>query len=129
MSEIQIIKDKAEQLRVVRASITKIEEEAKEATTPLKNERDLLQEELLEALREAGVNSIKVDTGESFARTPKRSLVVTNEAKAMYWAKENNAFSIDKRIVAQKLKDVEELPEGFEPRESFYISIRKPIKK
>ena len=72
MSDLQKIKTIAEELRIKRAEITKLEDEAKEAIAPLKATRDALQEELLEdvltAYVEAGIPGATIVDSEGMGR-------------------------------------------------------------
>lgn len=120
------IKTKAEQLYQVRTKINELEDGIKEQTKTLKTERDELQAQLIDQMNKAELASIKVSSGESYAKATRKGVAVSNEASALKWAKENSAVSIDRRLVAQKLKDAKKLPAGFEAVESVYISVRKP---
>lgn len=123
---IERIKEKAEQLASVRASINRVEEEHRLIVDALKTQRDTLQEDLLVALRKEDLASIKTSAGETYARVPKRSLNITNEIVALNWAIEHRAVSINKIFAMQELKNEKEMPAGFEIIESEYISVRKP---
>ena len=77
-------------------------------------------------MKEADLVSIKVSSGENFARASRKSLIITNEIQALKWAKENHCLSLNKIIATQKLKNAEVMPEGLKFEESEYISVRKP---
>ena len=124
--EIETIKNKAEALRTMREKINTLEEEQKSILQPLKEERDAIQTELVGIMKEADLASIKVSSGESFARASRKSLIITNEIQALNWAKDNYCFSLNKIIATQKLKNAEVMPEGLKFEESEYISVRKP---
>jgi len=87
-------------------------------------ERDGLQASLIAALKGAGMASVKLESGETYSKSSRKGFEIVNEPHALKWAVENMAVSIDKRIVAQKLKDASEIPECFKVVESEYISIR-----
>jgi hypothetical protein len=122
---IKRITDKAERLYSVRREIEAKEEEHKKSVESLKIERDALQASLLDELKKNELSSIKVSSGDSFTKAVRKGLNITDERKALMWAKERNAVSIDKIRAAAMLKEAKELPEGFEYAETEYISVRK----
>ena len=124
--EIETIKNKAEALREMREKINAIEEEQKSTLQPFKEERDAIQNELVAIMKEAELASVKVSSGESFALASRKSLIITDEVRALSWAKDNHCFSVNKVIATQRLKKLEELPTGFKFEETEYISVRKP---
>lgn len=123
--EIKNLQQKAERLDEIRSAITQKEEELKKELEPLKAERDHLQEELLSDMHRENVATLRLESGNMYTRATRKGIAITNEVAARTWAKENNAFSVDRRLVAQYLGKAEELPEGFEKVENNYISIRK----
>ncbi len=127
--QIQELQLKAEKLAILRQGITEIENIAKEQTEHLKAQRDALQEELLADMARENVASLRVTGGDMYTRATRRGISIVNEVAARKWALENNAFSIDRIQVAQKLKDATELPTGFEKVTTDYISIRKSTAK
>jgi len=120
--EIAVLQKKAERLAELRTKLTEIETTLIE---PIKAERDALQEELLKDMATENVASLRVSGGDMYTRATRQGIQITNEVFAREWARENNAFSIDRRIVAQRLGKAETLPDGFERTETAYISIRK----
>lgn len=128
-SIIQKITEKAEQLRAIRESITAREQEMKAELDSMKTERDALQASLLADMQKHKMLSVKVETGESFIRGKKQSIEIVSEVGALKWALEHKAYAVDKRIVAQKLKGMTDIPNCFELVESEFISVRKPTKK
>ena len=123
---IKRITDKAERLAEVRTAINALEEEVKLKVDALKKERDELQEELIASLKKESLTTIKTSAGESYTLAKRKGISIVNEIFALKWAMENRAVSINKILVAQKLKDAKEMPSGFEAVESEYISVRKP---
>lgn len=130
---IEKIKKLAEQLYIVRKEVQDIEEETKKKLAPLKSARTNLQAQLIEMLDEIGIKSIKTESGESYSKAERKGASIVDVRKALAWARENGAVSIDKRMAEQKLKALlkngKELPEGFEIATSSYITVRKPSKK
>jgi len=126
---IKEIKLLAESLAAVRRDIKVREEEADKELLPLKEMRDKTQAELLKALTGEGLSSIKTESGENYSRSVRKGIAVTNTVRALQWARENGAYAVDLRLVAQKLKDAEEMPAGFSRVETEFISIRgvKPL--
>lgn len=123
---IKRITDKAERLAEVRAAINVLEEESKLKVEALKTERDALQEDLIASLKKESLTTIKTSAGESYTLAKRRGVSVVNESVALSWAIENRAISINRLMVAQKLRYEKEMPAGFELFESEYISVRKP---
>lgn len=121
---IQFIKT-AEELSKLRQEEASIKEKFEEMLKPLKEEKEKKQAELLEELHEVGLSSVKVESGESYSIKKGKSLTITSEVMAFKWAIENRAVSINKLIVKQKLKDIDEVPKGFEYEEKEFISISK----
>lgn len=118
----------AETLSEIRATIEKEEKEFEEKVASLKTERDTLQSLLVTELEKSSLKSIKT-TKENYALAIRHGINITSDISAMKWALENRAVQIDKKLVVQKLKDVETLPQGFEKVETKYISIRKNNEK
>lgn len=125
MSDITSIKEKSERLYQVRRELAALDEAHKKATEGLNIEKDVLQREVIEEMEAIGVASLKVSSGDTFTKAIRRSVAVTNPLVGLVWAKENNAVSIDSRLIAQKVKDGVTLPDAFEVRETPYISVRK----
>ncbi len=126
---IDRIKEKAEQLANLRREIKVIEEATDVALSEKKAQRDKLQDELLLAFEKEGLSSIKVAEGDTYARSTRKGVSIVDELRAFDWAYKNRAVTIDKRIVAQKLKDMKEVPNGFELVETAFISVRSAKKE
>jgi hypothetical protein len=126
---IERITENAEKLSEIRQEISKKEEENKKELDVMKAERDAIQAILLQDLNKNGLSSIKTRSGDSFIRQTKDSIEITNDFKALGWAMKNMAVSVNKILVAQKLKDLKEIPDGFQIVTSEFISVRKSTKK
>lgn len=122
------MQDKAERLWEIRHEIYEIEELSKIRLDQLKAIRDSVQDELLADMNKNGLVSLKVKSGDSFYKGSKQSIEITNEVLALKWARDNNAYSINKIMVAQKLKDLTEVPNGFKVEMRDFISVRKAKK-
>src|SRR3990167_66153 len=123
-SIIKRITDTAERLYEIRQAITQKEEESRRELEAMKTERDAVQALLLAELNKNGLSSIKVKSGDSFSKGVRKSIEVVFEPHALRWATENNAVSINKLLVAQRLKDAAELPACFKMVETEFVSIR-----
>jgi hypothetical protein len=121
---IERIKGNAELLADLRAQINAIETTAKMQTDELKAKRDVLQNALIEDLKNEGLASIKTDAGESYILSKRKGVNIVNDALALTWAIENRAISIDRRVVAARLGKLDEMPKGFELVETEFISVR-----
>ncbi len=125
ITEIENLKLMSEKLYTLRKEIDAKEEASKAVIDPLKVERDALQALLVIEMDKVGLKSIKTSSGDTFAQASRKGIEVLSEVGALKWAMENMAVSIDKRLVAQKLKDATEVPSCFALVESKYISVRK----
>ena len=123
---IDNIKEKGERLYVLRRVIEDIEKRHQEELGTLKEQREVLQNDLLASFKRIGIDQIKVNDGSSVARAVRKGLEVTSEAHALQWCIDNRAVSINKVLVKQKLEGAKEAPAGFEFKEVEYISVRKP---
>jgi hypothetical protein len=121
--ELKITK-KANQLSELRAKIKEIENQFNAILDPLKDERDATQDELIKEMTKNKMASIRVESGETYIKSSRKSLEITNDLFALNWAKENYAISVNKTEAMKKLKDMEKLPQGFEITETEFISIR-----
>lgn len=121
----QRIQKKAERLYQVRRLLDEIEEKREVETSKLKQERDMLQADLLSDMRAA--NQKKTETLDGVPVTIKAAhgLEITNEISAFKWAYENRLVTIDKTLVKQRLKDQKTMPAGFALVDREYISVGK----
>lgn len=123
---LDIMRSKAEALATVRTQIRELEEKQQEAMSPLKAQRDELQNALLEDLRKYDLKTVKSTSGESFTRMVRKSIGVMDPRKALDWATKNGCIAIDKVRTAAHLRNAKALPDGFDFVETDYISIRSP---
>lgn len=130
---IERIKAKAEKLSQVRKAIDAIKEEQRVKLEALEAEKEVLSTELISEFGKEGLTSIKTDDGDSYTKATRKGVEITLEAQALKWSIDNLAVSIDRRLVAQKLKPLmdagQTLPAGFKESTVEYISVRKPTKK
>jgi len=122
---IKRITDTADKLYEIRKAIQAKEEACKAELEVMKLERDAIQASLLAELNKNGLSSIKSSSGDSFSKSVRKSVEITSEPFALKWAIENRTVSINKTLVAQKLKEISEVPPGFEIVETEFISVRK----
>ena len=115
----------AKELFSIKQEVAEIEKQQKEELAPKKKLLLDLQTRFVDELTQEGLKSIKT-TEANFSLATRKAYKVTSEPHALKWAKENNAVSIDKRLVGQILKDLEEVPSFFEETETNYLTI-KPI--
>lgn len=119
---LNTITSTAQELYDLEARIDKFEESFK----PLKEQRDALREELLSALKQSRLKSVKVESGEMFVRVQKINYEIIDEKKANDWAKKNNCLRIDKTKANHFLHKAIETPEGFERIQSEFLTVKKP---
>lgn len=122
---IKRIQERAEKLAELRKVIAEKEEACKAELETLKAQRDAVQALLMADMKENGILSQKVSSGDSFSLSKRKGIEITNDTFALKWAIENMAVSVNKTLVAQKLKDAGEIPSGFEIVETEFISVRK----
>ncbi len=122
---IKNIQDLAEKLSQLRQEIALKEEANRKELEAMKTERDATQEVILNKLNENNLVSLKVKNGDSFVKSTRKSIEIVSEVYARKWAKENDCFNIDKTLVAQKLKELPEVPKCFDVVETEFISVRK----
>lgn len=124
---IKRITDTAEALYAIRRAIEAREEEHKKELEGMKAERDAIQLALLADLKKEGLASIKVASGDTFAKSTRYGVDVDQNWApfALKWAVENGAVSVNKVLAAQRLKDAKELPRGFVRTATDFISVRK----
>lgn len=123
-TQIQKITDRAEKLYDIRKAINAKEEENKKELDGMKAEKEALQASLIADMNKSGLVTLKVKSGDTFTKSTKKSLEITNEAFAFKWALEHRAVSVNKILVAQMLKD-KDIPTGFKQVETEFISVRK----
>lgn len=126
---IKKIQDNADRLYELRKAIGAKEEAARLELEAMKLERDTLQDVLIYDMSRNGLSSLKVKDGNSFFVGTRKGVEVKNEALAFNWCIKNAAVKPDLKVAAQILKEMKELPEGFEAKETQYISVRKATDK
>lgn len=124
MTNIQDIIKLGDKLSEVRKQIQKFDEDYALTVDPLKEEKTKIEEELKLVLSTNNIKSIKDSAGTSYILAERKGVQVTDDKLALNWCVENNAISIDKNAVKNILKDVKELPTGFEFSTQNYISVR-----
>ncbi len=98
----------------------------KELLVPLLEDEDRLREAMVEALKKSRIPSFRSDNGFTYTRAFRASLGITDEAKALKWAIKNKCAKVDTPSANKLLKGAGALPEGFEQRETEYLTINKP---
>ena len=129
MNEINKIKALAESLYETRTLINTIEEETKNRTEPLKVKREETQKELIALMKKAELDGIKVSSGERYTKASRSGIAIKDPIKALFWARDNSCYAIDRLLVTKKLKGVDDIPKCFEHIVTEYISVRKPSVK
>ena len=122
---IERIQSNAERLYEIRKAISAYEEASKKELEAMKLERDSVQAVLLKEMNANGLASMKVRSGDTFARQTRKSLEIVSEMGALKWALDNKCYSLNRIAAMQVLKDVKEVPNCFEVVESEFISVRK----
>ncbi len=99
----------------------------KETLVPLLEDEDRLREAMVDALKKSRIPSFRSEaTGHTYTRAFRASLGITDEAKALKWAIKNKCAKVDTSSANKLLKGSGALPEGFEQRETEYLTINKP---
>ncbi len=126
---IERIQNNAERLYEIRKAIATYEEHSKQELEAMKLERDAVQAVLLKEMGANNLSSMKVRSGDTFARQTRKSLEVLSEMGALKWALDNKCYALNRIAAMQVLKDAKEVPTCFEVVESEFISVRKSTKK
>lgn len=126
---IERMQDNAEKLYQIRKSIAQLEDDSKKTLDVLKTERDIIQADLLQDMNKNGLASMKVKSGETFARQTRKSIEIVSETGALKWALDNKCYSLNRIVANQILKDAKEIPPCFDMKESEFISVRKAKKQ
>lgn len=116
-----------EELRHLRAEITKEEEAFAEKIKEMKDKREAVQQELMDSLVGVGLTSIKVSSGETIAVGSRKSYQWASQLDELRFAQQNGCLRPDGKLVAQalgKIKEGEKLPGGVSVVETNFISIR-----
>lgn len=93
-----------------------------EGLRSLKEKRERLKEEMLGAFRTYQMASVVTKHGVTYRRAFRASLAVSNPAKALSWATEHNCVKVDTVKAGSLLKGAGALPEGFEQKETEYLT-------
>lgn len=93
-----------------------------EGLRTLKDKRERLKEEMLGAFRHYKMASVVTKHGVTYRRSFRASLAVSDPKKALAWATENRCVKVDTTKAASLLKGTGALPEGFEQKETEFIS-------
>lgn len=123
--ELQELREKSERLYDLRREIEQIEDTHDTILEPLKQERDAIQGEVIAGMSELKLASFKVEAGDTFTKAVRKSVAIIDPYRALEWAKEKGAVTIDTKLVAQMYRDGKELPEAFQARETEYIAVRR----
>lgn len=102
------------------------QERIKEMLLPLKDTEAQLREDMMTVLKKNKLTSFKSDvTGSAYTRAYRASLGITDEEKALKWAIEQKCVKVDTTEANKLLKGSGALPEGFEQKETEYLTISK----
>lgn len=123
--EIKKLQSKADKLAKLRDKLAKLDAAYEAKAAVIKDERDRLQQELLDDMAREQIASLRVVNGDMYTRAVRKGIIIADEVFARKWALDNNAYSIDRRRVAEVLGKADILPPGFQKTEVAYISIRK----
>ena len=115
----------AQKLWSIEKKLEKKKDAYIKATLPLEEAKNALRNDLLVALVTSSLKSVKVESGDVFARSTRTTYKITDEAKAFTWASTNNCTRVDtikaNKILLHKIGT----PDGFEKNTTEFISIRK----
>lgn len=126
---IEKMKDAAQKLYDLRQLIEKKEEEKRVELEGLKMERDAIQAILLAEMKDNGLASLRIKSGDSFSRVTGKTLEVVSEPFALKWAVDHRAVTINKTLAKQILEQYKEVPDCFRIVPTEYISVRKAKEK
>ena len=104
MNILQRIRNKAEKLAKVRLEIAEIEERHAKELENLRGQRDQLNSEVLELLRQNELKTIKTSAGVSFTRAVRGAVGFINPEATLAWATKHKAITVDKTRAKALLK-------------------------
>ena len=132
MSNINF-EQKAKNIVALRSKIEEVEKQTEEILTPLKIERDAMQSEMVEGLKDIGTRSFKtLDKSIGISIGERRSLQIVNEEKIITYLKKKKLKDLFKMqlvkplfkgYATQAIKNDNEIP-GTEMRTTEFISVR-----
>ncbi len=123
------IKEMAEEYKRLKIQIEKVDEEHKLLTESSRIELEKLKEKLTESFTKTGLPSIRTSDDYLVSYGKRKGVAVTNELTAFKWAVENKAVKIDSRLAGQIIKEMKEIPKGFELVETGYILVTQKSTK
>ncbi len=93
-----------------------------ESKAPLLLRKAELREQMLISLKEHHLASLETVQGVTFSRAFRASLLIANPLAALDWAIAHDCAVVDKVLANKLLKGAGALPEGFEHKETEYLS-------
>lgn len=122
------IQELSAQLLKIKKEVKELEEKQKAEMAPMAVLLSDLQNNFLEELGKLGLKSIKTEAA-NFSIATRHGFNFINEIEAMKWAIKNRTVSIDKKMAAQKLKELKKLPSFVTAVEKEYLTIKETTKK
>lgn len=126
MQKLQLVNVTSEKYLEVYNKISEIKNKYKSELEPLEVIREELSSKLVEAMTKTGMKS-KDMGGVILTKGVRASYQVTDEEKAIEWAKEYNCVSIDRLKASKIFRNIplSKLPKGFSLEETSYITVKK----
>jgi hypothetical protein len=123
MRKTEQIRETAERLSAARREVDAADRRLRKATA----ERDKVQGELLDLMRSVDLYRTRTEGGEIIERRVSRRLEILDRSRALPWAIQNGAVTINMTAVNKIVRDnPPEIPHGSQFVDEEYISIRKP---
>jgi len=122
------IQELSAQLLKIKKEVKEMDERHKAEMAPMAVLLSDLQGNFLEELGKLGLKSIKTEEA-NFSIATRKGFNFINEIEAMKWAIKNRTVSIDKKMAAQKLNELQKLPEFVTRVEQNYLTIKEATKK
>lgn len=126
---IQEIEKKADRIHTLRKLLAEKAEIYRKEIESLELELEVTENQIIKDLKKTGIESTRLTSGDLVTIIHRSGVNITNEPIAFQWAIDNKAVSINKRIVGQIMKEMKDIPAGFEAVDSEYVLVTKPKKK
>lgn len=123
------IKEMVEEYKDLKIALGNEDQIYAKVTDPIKIRMADLKQAIIKSFTKIGLPSIRTSDDYLCSYKKETEVVVTNEIFAYKWALDNRAVRIDKRIADQIIREMKEVPEGFEKVEKETILLTNKKKK
>lgn len=119
----------ANKLYAIEKELETIKDTYKAQIAPLEAKSSEIRASLLDSMRRTGIKTIKLETGDVYARTSRTTFKVVDEEKAYEWGEKNRCLRLDKIGANKILLRTIGVPEGFEQKDEEHITIKRAVQE